>query len=169
MNTLGKTYLYKIVGFRVNALFKYSPKKAVEKSFKLFSTPRKGKVKPDQKSFLDKARNGKITVQNLEIQTYAWPNTGKTVLLIHGWESNTARWRDLVSALQKENYTVLSLDAPAHGNSEGGMFNVFLYAEAISKLIEKYKPEFAVGHSVGASTLIFQHYNYPSRTLEKMV
>lgn len=164
-----KAYWPKIIGFRLNLLFNRSPQKAVKKSFKLFAGPREGRVKRHQKTFLDKAKSEKLTVKNLKIQTYVWPNKGESVLLIHGWESNSSRWAELVSELQNRNYTVLSLDAPAHGYSEGNLFDVPVYAEAVAQLIAKHKPHYAIGHSVGASTLIFQHYVYPNKVLKKMV
>lgn len=169
MNKLLKKYLTLFVGKRLNLLYKYNPEKAAKKSFKLFMTPRKGGVRPDQKAFLDEAKAEEIEVDGLKIQSYFWPGGKKKVLLMHGWESNAARWRQLIAQLQTEHYTIISLDAPAHGNSEGKRSDVPLYGKAIEKLADEHKFQFAIGHSLGGLTLLYQLYKKPINSLEKII
>ncbi len=156
-------------GAYFNILALFSKKLAGEKAVTLFSSPRKGKVLPIQASFLTKAEDIKIEVGGKQIQTYFWAGTKETVLLLHGWESNSFRWRNLISFLSDANFAIVAFDAPAHGNSSGGIFNVPLYAECAQHIVKHYKPTFIIGHSVGGMTALYRQYIYPHNSIQKIV
>ena len=121
--------LPKILGTHINALSIWSKRAAARRAFLVFCTPRGGRIKENQKELLDAAKDKIITISDaVKIQTYKWEGTGPTILLIHGWESNSHRWYKLIEALQKESYTIIAFDAPAHGNSSGKILNVPLYS-----------------------------------------
>lgn len=162
-------YLPKIIGLRLNSLFRINPKKAVVKAYKLFSSPRKGKVRPEQEKFLNKAKTTAIKYDSKKIQLYHWKGEGKTVILVHGWDSNTHRWKNLIKHLQKENYNIIAFDGPAHGNSEGKLLNVPLYSKCLDRMLKLYRPEFIIGHSVGAMTIIYNQFLKQSPFVEKLV
>ncbi len=165
-----KTYLIKLAGYRLNLLYEISPKRALHKSLDYFLTPQRGKINTEKNSFLDSAhQTEKIKIEDKNLQTYIWKAGEKKVLLAHGWESNSIRWEALGERLLSENYTVISVDAPAHGKSEGKYSNVPLYGKAIAYLERKYQINYAVGHSLGGFTLLFQQYQQEFSHLEKMI
>lgn len=166
---LVKKYLPKIIGLRLNSLFLIKPEKAVFKAYELFSSPRKGQIKPEQEIFLNKAKTTSIEYNSNKIQTYHWKGEGKTVILIHGWDSNTHRWKDLIKDLQKENYNIIAFDAPAHGYSEGKLLNVLMYSKCLNRMLKLYRPEFVIGHSVGAMAIVYNQYLKQSSFVEKLV
>ncbi len=167
VRTMLKTYLARLVGTRLNWLYKRAPQKAVQKSLQLFITPRKGRIKLTECAFLAEAADRQFEVGGVAIQTYLWKKGAEKVLLIHGWESNTLRWKSLIEQLLAQNYTVISLDAPAHGNSGGNSFGIPDYAEALKKVVAYYKPDYAVGHSMGGTTLLLQQQK--GLAIKKMV
>jgi len=158
-----------LIGKQLEIIALFSKKKANEKAFKLFCTPLKGRVKADQKEFLEKAKDRKIPIQGLEIQTYRWKGNGSTLLLIHGWDSNTYRWKTLIKKLQEDSYNIIALDAPAQGNSTGHLLNVVLYTDCVQTVIEAYQPEILIGHSVGGMTTVYNQYKYPNDTIQKLI
>jgi pimeloyl-ACP methyl ester carboxylesterase len=162
-------YLPKIIGLRLSSLYLVNPDKAIIKAYKLFSSPRKGRVKPDQEVFLNKAKSTAIEHDSKTIQTYHWKGKGKTIILIHGWDSNTHRWKDLIEDLQKEDFNIVAFDAPAHGYSEGKLLNVLLYSKCLDQLLSLYQPEIIIGHSVGAMTIIYNQFLKQSPQIEKLV
>jgi len=165
-----KKILTKLKGRQLNILYEIIPDKAVDQSFKLFLTPRKGRINAIAEDFLKTAsETAQITVDQHQIQTYIWKGGNRKVLLVHGWESNTFRWKALIEKLLKQNFTVISLDAPAHGNSDGEFSNVPVYGKAVVELIEKYKIQYAVGHSLGGFALLYQQYKGGVSSLKKMV
>lgn len=153
--------------FNIYSLF--TPKKAAHKAFNLFCTVRKGKVKPQQNDFLEKAKLEMEYAANHQLQSYQWPGKKETILLVHGWESNTFRWRNLIKKLQEAGFNVIAFDAPSHGNSSGKLLYVPLYEEALQHIIQKYNPKYLVGHSVGGMTLMYNEFKNPNPKVEKLV
>jgi pimeloyl-ACP methyl ester carboxylesterase len=165
--------LYHILALSYGAYFnstaQFSEKEAGKKAFKLFSTPRKGRVLPHQEEYLKSFLGKKIAVNNLGLQTYEWPGSKETVLLLHGWESNTFRWRNLIEKLQEREFNIIAFDAPGHGYSQGTSLNVVTYAEHAQHLIEKYSPKYIIGHSMGGLATIHNQYQHPNTSIEKIV
>ena len=161
--------IIKIIGNSLNAISYISPKYASSKALHLFSTPQKGRVSEEQKTFLDSAETHQLKYENLTISTYNWKGTGKTILLAHGWESNTHRWEVLINQLTALNYNIIALDAPAHGASSGKQFNAVIYSECIHLTAEHYKADIIIGHSVGGMATGFYQNKYQNKNLEKLI
>ncbi|MEL6257154.1 MAG: alpha/beta hydrolase [Bacteroidota bacterium] len=167
---LEKLITPKRVGSFLNLLASIWPSLAGMLSFRLFCTPRDGRnFSNKDKRFLSAAKKEKIAMTGFEVQTYEWEGNGKKILLAHGWDSNVARWRALLPVLQKENYSIIALDAPAHGKSGPKLANGVIYAEAIGKLVEKYKPDYVLGHSFGGMAAAYYFADPSSRKVEKLI
>lgn len=147
----------------------FNSKKAADKAFTLFCTVRKGRVQPQQKDFLDNAKLETEEAANHQLQSYHWPGKKETVLLVHGWESNTFRWRNLIHKLREADYNIIAFDAPAHGYSSGKTLYVPLYEQTLLHMVKKYNPTYLVGHSVGGMTLMYHEYKNPNPEVKKMV
>jgi len=164
MKKLLKKYIPLLIGSYFNALSFINEKKTAKKAFHFFCTPRKGKVIEVQEVFLENAKDLVLTQDNISIQTYKWQGTGPIVLLMHGWESNTFRWRNLIAHLQSENFNIISMDAPAHGHSSGQLLNLPLYSSTAQKVIDHYKPDYVIGHSLGGMAILHNVYKYKTAT-----
>jgi pimeloyl-ACP methyl ester carboxylesterase len=164
-----KSYIPKLIGATINGLaypfHSYSGKLAMQ----LFSKPRKGRLQALEIDFLKTAQQQRFRCEDLSINTYYWEGSGKTILLAHGWESNSYRWKDLVSRLQAKNYTIVALDAPAHGASTGKEFNAVLYSKCINEVAQHFKPDTIIGHSVGGMATIFTTKNHNIASLNKVI
>lgn len=169
MKKILNKYIPRVFGFYFNISVHFSKKKISEKAFKLFCTPRKGKVLKQQKAFLSDAKDDILETNGLSIQTYRWIGNGSTVLLMHGWESNTFRWRHFIPKLQAEDYNIIAMDAPAHGNSTGKLLTLPLYAACAQAVIELYAPKYIIGHSFGGMTMVYNQHKFPNTTIEKLV
>ncbi len=153
--------------FNVYSLF--NSKKAAHKAFVLFCTVRKGRVLPQQAAYLEEAKHETELAAGHKLQSYHWPGKKETVLLVHGWESNTFRWRNLIQKLREADFNIIAFDAPSHGHSSGKILYVPLYEEVLHHMINKYDPQYLVGHSVGGMTLMYNEYKNPNPKVEKMV
>lgn len=162
-------FLPKVVGFKLNSLFLVKPEMALFQAFYIFCRPRRGKVNLEQAVFLDPAKTETISVEGKTLQTYRWKGKKETILLVHGWESNTHRWKQLIEKLQQEGYDIVAFDAPAHGNSSGKLLNVPQYAKCVEAVVKRFSPDYLIGHSVGGMTTVFHHYKYPVKKTSKMV
>ncbi|GAA0873476.1 alpha/beta fold hydrolase [Gangjinia marincola] len=157
------------VGKMLNRLAKTDLNKAAQQAFNIFCSPQKGKLLPQQEEYLSEYKAQLHHIEHNDIQTYHWPGERETILLIHGWESNTARWKEFLNYLQPLDYNIIALDAPAHGASSGSILNVPLYSATVRKLVELHDPSYVIGHSIGGMTAIFHQYRYPDNNVEKII
>ncbi|ENA1796345.1 alpha/beta fold hydrolase [Flavobacterium psychrophilum] len=162
--------LTKSIGFYINLLSYTIPNKALAIAYKHFSQPRKGKLSPDNlPQILQEATKKTISHDQHHFQTYTWQGNENKILLIHGWQSNAARWEKLIRLLLKSGSTIIAIDAPAHGLSSGKEFNIPTYAQFINTISKTTQPKFIIGHSMGAFACAYYQYNYPQNHLEKMI
>ena len=124
---------------------------------KLFTTPIKHKV-PSREFTMDKN-----SVQQLlyipaiqkEIMTYQYGSGNRTALLVHGWSGRGTQLYKIADELIKNDFTVISFDAPAHGKSAGKNTVLIEFIESILEIQRMYGPfEIAIGHSLGAMALM---------------
>lgn len=160
----------KSIGLYINVLSFVFPKKAMQLAYTLFSEPREGKLsKTNLPQILQEAQSE--TFQYLEdyFQTYTWKGNDTILLLVHGWESNASRWENLLPYLKKSGSTIIAIDGPAHGLSSGKEFSIPKYAEFIHIAVEKFKPQYLIGHSIGGKTCLYYQSIYQNDLLKKMV
>ncbi|MEM9144131.1 MAG: alpha/beta hydrolase [Bacteroidota bacterium] len=159
----------KLYGISLNLRALLSPLSAGKKAFEIFCTVRKGRVLAKQQDYLEQAKHSREQVAGHEIQTYRWPGTDDTVLLVHGWESNSFRWRNLIAQLQEKHYNVIAFDAPAHGHSTGKLLHVPLYGDCIHHMVNTFGPTYVIGHSVGGMAVLYTEYKHGLKGAKKIV
>lgn len=160
----------KLLGLYINILSFIHPKKASRLAYKFFSEPRDGRlVKEMLPDILKEAEAEMIAHNDFLFQMYTWPGNNTKVLLVHGWESNASRWEQFFPYLKKAGCTIIALDAPAHGLSSGVEFTMPLYAEFINVVVQRFRPQYLVGHSVGGATSLYFQSHYPNDYIKKMV
>jgi pimeloyl-ACP methyl ester carboxylesterase len=154
----------------INAAAYVSPQFAGRMAFDVFCRPIGGGINEKNKSFLATAQRHTLKAHGYDVRVYEWPGNGPTVLLAHGWASNSGRWRYWLPALQEAGFRVLALDAPAHGESGSKRFHMLHYAGFIKSVLDHFTVDMAVGHSVGAASLILQQcYTNPPAAIKKLV
>ena len=147
-----------------------APKKATQLAHAFFSEPRKGKFTIDTlPKTLKEAQSETIQHNDDIIQTYIWKGNDTIILLIHGWESNSSRWKKMLPYLKKSGSTIIAIDGPAQGLSSGKEFTVPKYAEFIDIAAKKYKPHYIIGHSMGGKTSLYYQYKYQNPGIQKIV
>ena len=170
MKKLKYFLLTKSVGFGLNNLSYFQPKRATSIAYRLFSEPRKGRLnKEDLPQILQGVPTENFVFDNEILETYIWKGNENVILLVHGWESNTALWEKLLPYLQETGRTIVAIDAPAHGLSGGTEFNVIKYASFINVAVKHYKPSVLIGHSIGGAACIYFQSHFKSEHIEKMV
>jgi len=169
MQKIKKFIITKSVGFYINTLSLWNPEKATLLAYQLFSNPRDGRLDKDKLPVvLRDAVAETIYVGEDHFQTYKWIADESVILLVHGWESNASRWEKLLPYLKKARFTIVALDAPAHGLSGGNEFNVPQYAKFIDAAAKLYQPKYIIGHSIGGIASVYYQHHY-KHTIEKLV
>lgn len=131
-----------------------SPELAGRAAFAIWFVPGRTPEHPDGRRVLETADRGELQVSGQRVQTYSW-GTGPVVLLVHGWGSRAAHLTGFVLPLLEAGFRVVTLDAPAHGRSDGRRTDVWEIAGAIAALHRLEGPlHGAITHSFGTLSLI---------------
>lgn len=170
MSKISNFLFTKTIGLYINLISFLFPKKAHRLAFQFFSHPREGKLKKEKLPLiLQEPKTEKFEYEHHYFQTYIWEGNQTKILLVHGWESNASRWENILPYLKKSGSTIIAIDAPAHGLSSGSEFSIPQYAEFIHKTVQKYQPQYLIGHSIGGKTCLYYQYAYPNDLVQKMV
>lgn len=157
------------VGLYLNSLAHVAPRKAAKIGFDLFCHPLRVPIHAKQRAFLESASQTAFVHGGIKLKTYQWGNGPKNILLLHGWQSHTYRWKKYIESLSKDEYTIHAFDAPGHGLSEGRFLSVPLYSEVIEDFIGRIGDvETIIAHSIGSFSAIYTYYrnkNLPIRNL----
>lgn len=167
-----KSYFKTPKGFGqlVNFMAIFSPYRAGKLAFRVFCTPRKGRTYTNsQEKLLAKSTPEKLPLHDFELQTYIWQGGEETVLLVHGWDSNAARWKAVINTFLKANYTVVAFDAPAHGRSGHNIITGVIYAEAVEKVMQRFQPDYVIGHSFGGMAIAHYFANFDALPIKRMI
>jgi pimeloyl-ACP methyl ester carboxylesterase len=162
--------LTKSIGTYINMVSYAFPKKATQMAHGYFSEPRKGKFTIDTLPKTLKGAHSETILHNQDvIQTYIWEGNDTIILLIHGWESNSSRWKKMLPYLIKSGSTIIAIDGPAQGLSNGKELTIIKYAEFIDIVSKKYQPHYIIGHSMGGKTSLYYQYKYQNPNIKKIV
>lgn len=160
----------KILGLYINLLSRFCPKIATSITYQLFSNPKYGKLKKNKlPAILQESIQEVFEYKREKFQSYIWKGNEEAILLVHGWESNASRWKKLINHLKKTENTIIALDAPAHGLSEGNEFNTPKYTAFIKHISQKFQPKTIIGHSLGGMAIIDYLNNHKDTSVEKVV
>ncbi len=163
--------LVRSIGACINTLALVAPGYAARKGFALFCWPRRIKMKAHQLEFLNAADEQIFfDYANQKVRGYRWGSGAKKILLLHGWQSHSYWWRYVIKAIPKEEYTIFSLDAPGHGQSEGDFLNLVHYSGLIEQFIAGNGAFHAVlSHSFGSFASVFTLHRLPTTPIRKLV
>lgn len=160
----------KLIGLYLKLINSLSKKIGGKHAFYIFCSPFSAKITPKQQTYLSTATQEELVVDNEKIRLYKWGNGSKKILCIHGWRSNTYRWRDYINTLIEKDCTVYSIDFPAHGNSEGRFWNLLKGEATIKATINHIGVvDTFIAHSVGCFCSLYFFDQNPTLQPKKIV
>lgn len=163
--------LTRIFGFYFNTLSLIAPSKSAKQAFYLFCFPFKAKLQPRHQDFLKTGESFQLKIDEKNVHYYSWGSGPEKVLFVHGWQSNSYRWRKFIQQFDKDKYTLVAFDAPGHGNSESKIGNIPLYEKSIDAVINHIGGvDHFVGHSIGsfACASFAYHSQYPMKSFTSL-
>ena len=165
-----KRIVVRLIGMYFNILVLFAPRAAGRKGFYLFCTPQRAAVKDHHKDFLNTSEKLTFECQGHRIQYYRWGAGRKVILFLHGWQSQSFRWKNYIDALSKNEFTVYAIDATGHGFSGGKYLNLFLYSAVIEKLMSVIPSVHTiVGHSLGSFAALYTLFRLPLLSVQQLV
>jgi pimeloyl-ACP methyl ester carboxylesterase len=159
-----------LLGRYLNMLARIAPATAGHHGFRIFCYPFRTPLKRYHREFMDTAKQEIIDVNGIRIQLYRWGTGDRKILLLHGWQSHTYRWKNYVDQFPPDQYSVYSIDAPGHGLSSGNYLTVPVYSQVVEEVIAGIGNIFAViSHSLGAFTTLYTLDRLPQLPVQKLV
>ncbi len=129
-------------------------------AYRLWFSTRRFKRPPHEQSAWESAERSQIEVQGQSIAVYHWRHdehneSTPTILLIHGWNGRGTQLAPMIRPLHEAGFSVLALDGPGHGDSDGDSTTVFDVAQALLTLVDRHGPICsAITHSFGLPCLL---------------
>lgn len=141
-----------IASTALNGVSRVSGRLAGAGAFTLFHMPlARSRVRTAERALLDTARTRRIEVNGRSTVTYQWGSGERPVLLVHGWQSRGSRFADFVPGLIDRGHSVITFDAPGHGDSAGRSTTILDYRDILGQLHGRYGTfDALVAHSLGA-------------------
>lgn len=141
-------------GFR--AIGPYAPSLASTVAERLFLSPRRHRRPAWEAQVLEGAEQLVIPHEGGFLPAWRWGNGSSTVLLVHGWEGRGSQLGAFVEPLLARGLSVVTFDAPGHGDAPDGLSSVVDHARAVASVGAHVGPlHAAIGHSVGGAAILF--------------
>lgn len=169
-NKKQKSFVLSLIRFYFKHLTLFNEDFAINFATKLFKTTRRSKLKQAEIDFLASAQKFDITYKNEKLKGYSWGTDGPVILLIHGWDSKAAHFKDFVPTLLAAGYKVVAFDGPAHGNSPGKQTDMIDFGNAVEALMRETKDiKGIIAHSFGATSVIHKLAHNNNFPIEKLI
>lgn len=133
------------------ALSALAPATAARVAERMFLRPPRYPRPAHEAAALAAARRTRVAAGVSPITAWIWGD-GPGVLLVHGWGGRGAQLAGFVPPLVAAGYSVVTFDAPGHGESAGRWSSVVAFVDAVHAVARALGPvRGLIGHSVGAA------------------
>jgi pimeloyl-ACP methyl ester carboxylesterase len=132
-----------------------SPSLAGRLALRMFLTPPRRRLDPDDVPIVAQAVKTTVSVGDDKFTIWKWGEGTPVVVVLHGWGSHAARFGSFVAPLRAAGYTVIGIDAPAHGHSPGKTSDLPRFRDSLAAVLRAHEPVHAViGHSLGGAATL---------------
>lgn len=170
MDTWKERTIIRLLSAKYRLINMFSTQKAGKGSINVLIHPMQGRVIPKELPDVEPEKIDHLkSVDDLNVKLYDWGGSGDTTLLIHGWDSNSYRWYDMIDQLGRDRIRFVALDAPYHGGSDGDHFNLLHFANMIEVALKTFQPTRIVAHSLGALSLAHHLQKKGYHKLERLI
>jgi hypothetical protein len=138
------------VGQVINTVHQVHPKAGCRLTMGALSVAVRRRLKASDRAFYAAGQKQEYSCGRHRFYTYTF-GQGPSVLLLHGWCSNGARWAPYVRELTEAGFQAIVMDAPSHGQSPGRFLSVPDYIRCAGQLIRSRPHWHAIlAHSIGS-------------------
>ncbi len=157
----------------LRAAFTLSEDLGARAAARLFTMPRRHRRPAREHSVLAGATAFTVPVlrrapywggQWIDVAAWRW-GEGPTVLLVHGWEGRGAQLGAFIEPLVAAGMSVVTFDAPGHGDTPGHRLYLSDMADCVGQLAEHIEGQWGrlhaiIAHSFGAAATLLAHQRY---------
>ncbi|MEO8018082.1 MAG: alpha/beta fold hydrolase [Pseudomonadota bacterium] len=124
-------------------------------AFRMFLTPPRRAVEPGDAPVIAQANKVLLRSGTDEFIVWKWGDGDPCVVLLHGWGSHAARFGNFIAPLRAAGFSVIGIDAPAHGASPGRRSDLPRFRDSLAQVLRMHSPVHAVvGHSLGGGAML---------------
>ncbi len=128
-----------------------APGAAARLARKLFFTPRRARLREDERTILARGELFSFEVNGQRVAGHAW-GAGPALLLAHGWGGHAGQMTALVDPIVAAGFRAVAIDLPGHGASEGSVSSLVHFASALRRAGSLFGPVRGIAaHSFGAA------------------
>ena len=128
---------------------------AARLALRMFLTPPRRRLDPEDVPIVAQATRHSLHAGGDEFTIWRWDGPGPAVVLLHGWGSHAARFGSFIAPLRAAGFSVIGIDAPAHGESPGRQSDLLKFRDCLAEVLSSHSPVHAVvGHSLGGGALL---------------
>ena len=123
---------------------------------KRFFKPKSYAPTPLEQQFLENGTSFHIQVHDKDIRCWKW-GQGPGILFVHGWNGRGINFAYFFKSFIDAGYSVITYDAPAHGESEGQVTNYFELSDTVRSFLDPsygFNIQGIIAYSIGASAAI---------------
>lgn len=132
-----------------------SPGLAGWTALRLFLTPARRRAEAADAAVLAQARKRHLRAGEHRFVAWQWGDRAPWVVMLHGWGSHAARFANFIAPLREAGFSVIGIDAPAHGHSPGSQSDLLKFRDCLAEVLRTHAPVHAViGHSLGGGALL---------------
>lgn len=132
-----------------------SPSLAGWVALRMFLTPARRRVEAGDAPVVAQARRRHLRAGLHHFVAWQWGDSAPWVVLLHGWGSHAARFGNFIAPLRAAGFSVIGIDAPAHGASPGRQSDLLRFRDCLAEVLRTHSPVHAVvGHSLGGGALL---------------
>ena len=106
-------------------------------ALRLFLTPPRRLLDPEDAPVIAKAVRQRLRANGEEFTIWRWDADGPRVALLHGWGSHAARFGNFVEPLLAAGFSVVGIDAPAHGDSPGNRSDLPRFRDSLATVLRE--------------------------------
>ncbi|HEV7607848.1 MAG TPA: alpha/beta fold hydrolase [Steroidobacteraceae bacterium] len=124
-------------------------------AFRMFLTPPRRELEAGDAPVVAQARKLSLRAGAHEFNVWQWGDVEPWVVLLHGWGSHAARFGNFIAPLRAAGFSVIGIDAPAHGASPGRLSDLPRFRDSLAEVLRARAPVHAViGHSLGGGAVL---------------
>jgi pimeloyl-ACP methyl ester carboxylesterase len=128
-----------------------APGAAARLARKLFFTPRRARLRDDERAVLTRGELFSFEVNGQRVAGHAW-GAGPALLLAHGWGGHAGQMTALVDPIVAAGFRAVAIDLPGHGASAGSVSSLVHFASALRRAGSLFGPVRGIAaHSFGAA------------------
>ena len=142
--------------FLLTELWRFAPNVTKDFLFKRFFKPLSYPLTPFEKQYLENGTSFHINVHEKKVRCWKW-GRGPAILFVHGWNGRGVNLAYFFKALIDAGYSVITYDAPAHGESDGQFTNYFELTDTVRAFFDPslgFDIQGIIAYSIGASAAI---------------